>query len=162
MSEEHSETEDLSQVAPNRDQFEELPEAERRLWDGFAKWDTVFFPMFLGLELLDVRRGYGRMRLRYRPEINQPLGVVHGGAIAGLIDTVVVPAIGSTYPDNGGLVTIDMQIQYTSALRGQDAIAEGWVVKAGRSICFCRSEVRAPDGDLIATGTLAYKVLSER
>ena len=83
---------------------------------------------------------------------------MHGGAIAGLIDTVVVPAIASAYESTPGLLTLDMQVQYLSAIIGEDAIGEGWVEKRGRSICFCRAEVRSASGELAATGMLAYKV----
>jgi uncharacterized protein (TIGR00369 family) len=98
------------------------------------------------------------MRLPYRPELDQPVGVLHGGAIATLIDTVVVPAIGSVYPDRQRLLTIDMQVQYLGPVAKQDAVAEGWVEKRGRSLCFCRVEVRTASGELAATGTLVYGV----
>ena len=42
----------------------------------------------------------------------------------------------------------------------EDAIAEGWVTKRGRSTVFCRAEVRNPAGDLTATASLIYKVSS--
>ena len=68
-------------------------------WSNFAKWDTVWFPQFLGLELEEVRADYARMRLAYRRELDQPAGVVHGGVIATMIDTVVVPAVGTGYDE---------------------------------------------------------------
>jgi uncharacterized protein (TIGR00369 family) len=120
--------------------------------------ERVFFPSFVGLQLEEVREGYARMRLPYRPELDQPVGVLHGGAIATLIDTVVVPAIGSVYPDRQRLLTIDMQVQYLGPVAKQDAVAEGWVEKRGRSLCFCRVEVRTASGELAATGTLVYGV----
>ena len=83
---------------------------------------------------------------------------MHGGAIATLIDTVVVPAIVSVYPDGTGLLTIDMQVQYMGPVVKQDAVAEGWVEKRGRTLCFCRAEVRVASGELVATGTLVYGV----
>ena len=76
----------------------EGPVADR--WAKFPRgWDRVYFPNLVGLELEEVRTDYARMRLPYRPELDQPAGVVHGGAIATLIDTVVVPAIGGHYDE---------------------------------------------------------------
>ena len=72
------------------------------------------FPNVVGLELEEVRIDYGRMRLPFRSELNQPAGMVHGGAIATLIDTVVVPAIGSAYDDFMVMLTIDLQIRIPS------------------------------------------------
>jgi acyl-coenzyme A thioesterase PaaI-like protein len=51
-----------------------------------------------------------------------------------------------------------MSLQFLAAIRGEDAIAEGWVEKRGRSTCFCRVEVRTASGDLAATASVVYKV----
>lgn len=140
------------------DRFEPLPEQLAALWSGFGRWDQVFFPTLVGLELEEVRSGYGRMRLPYRPELQQPAGVVHGGAIATLIDTVVVPAVGGIYEERPKMLTISMNIRYLGALVAEDAVAEGWVEQRGRSIVFCRAEVRSAAGAMVADGTLVYKV----
>ena len=116
----------------------------------------------MGIGLEEVRVDYARMRLAFRPELNQPAGVVHGGAIASLIDTAVVPAIGSGYTEMRPMFTVNMQVQYMDAVRGEDAIAEAWVEKRGRSLVFLRAEVRTASGVLAATGALVYKVASLR
>ena len=54
------------------------------------------FPNFLGMRFEEVRLDYGRVSLPYRPEFNQPAGMIHGGVIASLIDTVVETASGKT------------------------------------------------------------------
>ena len=71
----------------------ELAASRRERWSHFGNWDRRFFPNVVGLELEEVRTDYSRMRLRYREELEQPARVIHGGAIATMIDTVVVPAI---------------------------------------------------------------------
>jgi uncharacterized protein (TIGR00369 family) len=134
--------------------------AERQArWRGFGKWEQRFFPNVVGLEFEEVRTDYARFRLPYRDELLQPAGVVHGGAIATLIDTVVVPAIASAYEVLPVMMTVDMQIRFLSAAGGIDLVAEGWITKRGRSVCFCQAEVRnANDGGLIAEGWTVYKV----
>ena len=87
------------------------------------------------------------------------MGIVHGGAIATLIDVVVVPAIGSAYEADIGFSTIDMQIQYLRPLKNESAIAEGIVIKRGRRIVFCTADVVGEStGKLIAKGTLTYSL----
>jgi acyl-coenzyme A thioesterase PaaI-like protein len=77
-----------------------------------------------------------------------------------LIDTVVVPAVGAVYDQMPVMLTIDMQIRYLSAARCTDLVAEGWIVKRGRSIVFCQAEVVAdPTGDVVAEGWLTYRVV---
>ena len=94
-----------------------------------------------GCTIEELRTDYCRMRMPFRPELEQAGGVVHGGAIATLLDTVVVPAVGSAYDREARFSTVDMHVQFLSALIGEDAIGEGWVVKRGRSVVFCESEV---------------------
>jgi len=125
---------------------------------GFAPGRPEYFPGLVGIRLEEVRLDYARMRLPFRSVLNQPAGVMHGGALATLIDTVVVPAIASGYDEPRRFLTIDMQIQYMSAAVGEDVVAEGWIVKRGRSTVFCRAEVMTARAGLVATGTLVYKV----
>lgn len=140
------------------DQFPPLPAGVADAWTRFARRDRTYFPDLVGLQLEELRTDYCRMRLPYRPELDQPAGVVHGGALATLIDTVVVPAVGTAYPRGAVYLTLNLDVQFLGAVRGEDAVAEGWVVQRGRSIVFCRAEVLSASGQVAAAGTLTYKV----
>lgn len=141
------------------DEFDVLDAQTRARWMSFGRWSRPYFPQLVGIEMLDVRLGYCRMRLPFRPELEQPMGIVHGGAIATLIDVVVVPAIGSGYDQETGFSTVDLQIQYLRPLVAESAIAEGIVVKRGRRIIFCSAEVTGEtSGKLVARGNLTYAV----
>lgn len=139
-----------------------LPPERAERWDNFGKWQETYFPTHIGLVVEEIRVDYCRMRLPWRQEITQPAGVAHGGAIAALIDSVVVPAIGGGYDEPRNFSTIDMQIQYLSAMVGEDAVAEGWITQRGRSIVFCEVDVvGARTGKRLARGMLTYKVGSQ-
>ena len=141
------------------DRFAPLSDEKLAIWAGFGAWDEVYFPTFVGLRVEELRTDYARMRLPYRPELDQPAGVVHGGAIATLIDTVVVPAIGTAYDERPRMLTVAMNVQYLGAVVEEDAVGEGWVEQRGRSIVFCRAEVRGASSErLCANATLVYKV----
>ena len=137
-----------------------MPPERLARWSDFANWETVYFPQFLGLKVEELRQDYARMRIAFRPEYNQPAGVMHGGVIATLVDTVVVPAIGTGYDDPRALFTIDISLRFLAPIVESDAIAEGWIVQRGRSIVFCEAEVRNDAGKLAATASLTYKVSS--
>lgn len=150
-------------VAWRENDHEPLPADVAERWARFGHWDRVYFPRLVGLEVESIRFGYCRMRLPFRPDLEQPMGVVHGGAIATLIDAVVVPAIGVAYGPEVGYSTLDMHIQYLSALVGEDAIAEGVVTRRGRSVVFCEvTVVGATSGKVIARGALTYNVSTAR
>lgn len=156
-------TDDAAPTAPHAARFAPLAdEAVAARWARFGQWGTTLFPNLVGLELEEVRTDYARMRLPFRPELEQPAGVVHGGAIATLVDTVVVPAVGQAYDPGWAYFTIQMDVRYLGAVVGEDVVAEGWVDQRGRSMLFCRAEVRLPSGRLVADGTLTYTVRPPR
>jgi uncharacterized protein (TIGR00369 family) len=141
------------------DRHAPLPDDVAARWAKFGKGDAELFVNLLGLEIEDVRTDYCRMRMPYRDALNQAAGIVHGGAIAGLLDSVVVPVVGSAYSREARFSTVDLHVQFLAALVGEDGIAEGWIVKRGRSTVFCESEVvGATSGKLIARCLLTYNV----
>ena len=145
------------------DRFEQLPPETLARFEGFPDWPgDVLFPKLVGLRREEIRKDYCRLRLPYRPELRQPAGVVHGGAIATLIDTVVVPAVGQAYDVGWAYFTIAMDIRYIGAVAGEDAVAEGWIEQRGRTLVFCRAEVRTANGKLAADGTLTYTIRPPR
>ncbi len=141
------------------DQFDLLPQSVLDQWSDFGNWTTQrYFSDLVGLKVDEMRRDYARMSLPWRAELNQPQGLMHGGAIATLIDTVVVPAIGTAYPDPRRFATIEMTVRYLDTVRQEDLVAEGWVTKRGRRVVFCDVEVRTPSAVRVATGHLIYTV----
>lgn len=142
--------------------FAPLPPQRRERWATFGRWEQTYFPALLGIEVLDIRDGYCRMRLPWRFELTQPAGVVHGGVVASLIDSVVVPAIGAGYDTAMNYATVDLHVQYQGAVVGRDMVAEGWVTRRGRSVVFCEAEVCTDGGDVVAKGFMTYRVSSPR
>ncbi|MBI5088992.1 MAG: PaaI family thioesterase [Actinobacteria bacterium] len=141
------------------EQHAPLPDDVARRWMKFGRDGTELFVNLVGLVVEEVRTDYCRMRMPFRDSLNQAAGIVHGGAIASLLDSVVVPVVGSAYGREARYSTVDMHVQFMSALVGEDAVAEGWVVKRGRSLVFCESEVvAAVSGKTVARSVLTYHV----
>jgi uncharacterized protein (TIGR00369 family) len=133
------------------------PEHERRLTEVFS---GARYVQLLGMRVEAMRRDYGRMRLCFKPELHHPGGVVHGGAIASLIDTVAALAIysGLDKPPRSS-ATIDLHVHYLSAVFDEDLIAEAAVRRRGRSIVFVTVEVATASGKVVAHGELSFQVV---
>jgi uncharacterized protein (TIGR00369 family) len=139
--------------------FEPLPPEVAARWSRFATGERIYYPQLLGIIVEEVRVDYCRMRLPHRPEIDQAAGLVHGGAIAGLLDAVMVPAVGAAYGPGARFSTVDMHVQFMSAVMAEDIVAEGWITRRGRSVVFCESEaVVAATGKIAARSILTYNV----
>ena len=154
---------DAADVTTRAEQHERLPaEAEAR-WLRFGRSNTLRFPELLGFVVEDVRVDYCRMRLPYRAELLQAQGIVHGGAIASLLDSVLVPAVGGVLGPSVRYATVDFHVQFIGSLTDEDAVAEGWVTRRGRSVVFCESEAfGATSGRRIAKSVLTYNVSDPR
>jgi len=149
------------------DSFERLDDATTERWMKFgAPGGDVLYPTLLGLRVEEVRRDYCLMRLPYRSELMQAAGFLHGGALASLLDHVMVPAVGAVLEQGQNFSTVDMHVQYMRAILSsapEDAIAEGWVTRRGRRTVFCEAEAYgATTGDRLAKSVLTYSVSPPR
>lgn len=140
-------------------EFEKLPaEKEQFIIEGLMS--RAPFPKFLGMRFEEVRLDYGRISLPYRPELNQPAGMIHGGVIASLIDTVVVgPLMSALDAPPRKLLTIDLHVHFFDAAVEETLVAEGWVRRRGRSTAFVTAEVQSASGRTLAQGNMAYRIV---
>ena len=142
-------------MSPRAEQFSEVDPALAARWNKFGANGQPRFPQLLGLAVEEVRDGYCRMRLPFRAELLHAGGIVHGGALATLLDSVLVPAIGVALPPGTAYSTVDLHVQFVDSLVDEDAVAEGWVVRRGRRTVFGESEARAAN-----TGRMIAKAIS--
>jgi uncharacterized protein (TIGR00369 family) len=84
-----------------------------------------------------------------------PIGLVHGGFVCTLLDSVVGCAVQSTLPVGVGYTSIEIKVNYLRGLHAHsgEVRARGWVTKPGRRVAFADGEVRDAQDTLIATAT---------
>lgn len=114
----------------------------------------------LGIEVEEAGEGRVRLRLPYRESLTTLGDLVHGGALAGLVDTAATAAawLGLEDPSGARGTTLGFSVSYLRGLRGADALAEARVVRAGRQIVVLRVEVSDPTGEPCATALVTYKL----
>lgn len=98
----------------------------------------------------------GRVRFGCTPDASayNPIGVVHGGLVCTLLDTVIGCAVHTTLPARVGYTSIEIKVNYLRPVHlGAELVATGWVVKAGRRVAFAEAEVVAADGKQVATAS---------
>lgn len=114
----------------------------------------------LGIELVSLEPDRAELRLPFDQRLTTLADVVHGGAIAALIDTAGMAATWAdpdTTPDSVAGATITMNVDYIAAARGQALTAVGTVIKRGRSLCFTDVMVTEPDGRVVAHGSVVQR-----
>ena len=120
-----------------------------------AAFDRVAFARFLGLEMCEKDGGQTAICLDVREELKQNHGVVHGGAIASLIDTASAFAILAVLQENEQVTTTDLTIHYLRPVTSGRLVAQGKIVRAGRRRFVVSVEVQN-NGRLAATAITGY------
>jgi len=96
------------------------------------------------------------LALEVRKELTQNHGVVHGGAIASLIDTATAFAIISLLAPKERVTTVDLTISYLRPVNGGRLRATARVVRAGRRLFVVSAEVLDKTGKLTTTALSTY------
>jgi len=118
--------------------------------------ETVPFAKLLGIELEEIGPGRATLGLNIRTELKQNNGVVHGGAIASLIDTATAFAIIALLPEGEQATTVDLTISYLRPLTKGRARATARVARAGRRLIVASAELVDDNGTLAATALTTY------
>lgn len=109
----------------------------------------------LGFEAVAFDPGRAEFRLEPQEFHFNPLGLVHGGVLCTLLDTVVGCAVHTTLDAGWGYTSIDLNVTYLRpvTMTTGTLTAVGTVTKTGRRVSFAAGEVTDAAGAVIATGT---------
>ena len=114
----------------------------------------------LGMRLRDVRPGAATLTLPFVQSLATIGTIVHGGAIAALIDTTAMGAAWSDAPrpETPRGTTVGLTVSYLAAANGEDLEATARVLRRGRTLVYLDVDVRAASGAAIAKGLVTYKI----
>jgi uncharacterized protein (TIGR00369 family) len=115
----------------------------------------------LGMRCDRVEKGRVVMSLDTRPDFTNPLGTVHGGIAATLLDSVMGCAVHTTLAAGVGYTTLELKVNYIRAARtdGQTLTAEGTVIHTGRTTATAEGKVVDEQGRLVAHATTTCMIL---
>jgi uncharacterized protein (TIGR00369 family) len=109
----------------------------------------------LGMSLLEIEQG--RVVFGYKPVFDHynPLGSVHGGIAATLLDSVMGCCIHTTLKAGTGYTTVEIKVNYVRAMTDKTGPvrAEGKVINVGSRIATSEGRLVDDSGKLLAHGT---------
>jgi uncharacterized protein (TIGR00369 family) len=116
------------------------------------------FARRIGLEVVDLAADRAELRLPFDEGNLTVADMVHGGAIATLLDVAVTAAAfcapGALDATSGA--TISLTVNYVRAGRG-DLVAVGRAVRRAGGLCFCDAEATDAEGRTVATAIATYR-----
>jgi uncharacterized protein (TIGR00369 family) len=121
---------------------------------------TSPFVGYLSIELVALEPGKATLKLPYDRTMTTVGTVVHGGAIASLIDTAAAAAAWSDaeVPANIRGTTVNVAVTYLAAADNEDVQAIARVLSRGRNLVYLDVDVVTPSGKAVAKGLATYKL----
>lgn len=111
-----------------------------------------------------VERGHAVFQGRPGHAHYNPLGTVHGGWFATLLDSAVACAVHSTLPAGKAYTTLELKLNIVRALTDKVPLvrAEGRVVHVGNQVSTAEGRLIGPDGKLYAHASTTCLVFDAR
>ncbi len=118
------------------------------------------------LGIVGVEAAFGRVVLTGNPTPDHynPLGTVHGGYVATILDSAIGLAVHTSLPAGVGYSTTDLKISYLRALTAKSGPlrGEGSLLHAGRRVAFGEAKLFDAEGRMCAHATATCLVLAPR
>jgi uncharacterized protein (TIGR00369 family) len=117
--------------------------------------EQVPYLQLLGIKLESLGLGEAEMSMLVQPKHLQTMGIVHGGAIASILDSVTWWAgfVGQAPEDRARIVSVDLKLNYLAPLKSGRATARAKCKKAGSRLCYVVGEIFDESGRLVADGS---------
>jgi uncharacterized protein (TIGR00369 family) len=122
----------------------------------------VPYASLLGMELGEIHRGSACIRAEVRDSLKQNDGVMHGGAIASLVDTAAAFAVITVLGSGERATTVDLTVNYLRPLTKGTAQAAARVQRVGGRLIAVYAELFDDSGNLAATALTTYLKLSPK
>jgi uncharacterized protein (TIGR00369 family) len=112
------------------------------------------------MDIVELAEGRVEFSCTLDESVYNPIGVVHGGLVCTLLDTVAGCAVHTTLPQGLAYTSIELKVNYLRAvhLTSGPLTAVGTVVKPGRRVAFAEGEVRDAAGRTVATASSSLLV----
>jgi uncharacterized protein (TIGR00369 family) len=117
----------------------------------------------MGFEPVEADEGRVAFASTPRPDHYNPIGSVHGGFAATLLDSAMGCAVHTTLPEGVGYATLELKVNFVRPITTETGrvLCEGTVVHSGRRVATAEGRLIAEgDGKLLAHGTTTCLLMS--
>ncbi len=117
----------------------------------------------LGFRVAEVENGRVVFEATPTEDAYNPLGTVHGGFLATLLDSALGCAVHTTLKPRLGYTTLELKVNYLRAMTAATGRvrAEGRVIQSGRRAAFAEGEIKDERGRIYATATTTCLVFDK-
>ena len=120
--------------------IQETETIERRVR---ASFDQQALMTLIGAQLMLVGRGAVDIKLSFRNDLTQQHGYLHAGVVTSILDSACGYAALTTMPEGSDVVSVEFKVNLVRPANGDEFVAEGRVLKAGRTLTVVRGDAYA-------------------
>ena len=113
------------------------PRFEQVVRDSFAAQKHM---ASIGAQLTAVSPGEIEIRVPFREDLTQQHGFLHAGVVTAVLDSACGYSALSLTEEGVGVLTVELNANLLAPAKGQELIARGRVLRAGRTITACQGE----------------------
>jgi uncharacterized protein (TIGR00369 family) len=125
-----------------------------QFFEGIFSGELPPAPISATLDFIAIEMTHGRAVFQGKPGLNHynPLGTVHGGWIATLLDSCVGCAVHTTLPAGKAYTTAELKVNYVRAVTTRVPLlrAIGTTIHVGSRMATAEGRLVGPDGKLYA------------
>jgi len=102
--------------------------------------------------------GIVQVTMKITENLKQVYGGIHGGAIAGLLDSTIAVAVNQQLDSDEGALTVEMKINFLRSANSGTLWGEGKVIKKGSKLIVAQGEIKDDMDNLVAFGTATFMI----
>ena len=89
----------------------------------------------MGIEVLELdNEGHSLLSMPYHEKLDQPYGIMHGGALFTIADAAAAYALAATQDSSKQFVTVEMKINYLAPVKEGIVEAKAKLLRGGRIV----------------------------
>jgi uncharacterized protein (TIGR00369 family) len=116
------------------------PDFEHKVRESFSRQTAM---QTIGASITRVEPGLVEVRLPYNADYTQQNGFMHGGIITSIVDSACGYAAFTLTPPDHDVLAVEFKVNLVNPARGDEFVATGHVLKAGKNLTFCEGKVMA-------------------
>jgi len=115
----------------------------------------------LSMQITGLTWGESLLEILVQEKHLQPFGMVHGGVFASLIDAAAFWAVYTQVPEELGMTTVELKLNYLAPFKTGRMIARGKSLRVGKTLCLGEAGIMDDEQTLLAHGTSTMMILKD-
>jgi len=112
----------------------------------------------LGIDILDVKLGFARLKMTYDPKLTNPYGFVNGGFLSVLADASMACALLGMVEENKKLITLEYKLNLMAPFREGFLTSDARIIYLGHTTAVGDVEIRNHKNSLVSKALITYAI----